>query len=1018
MRTTCRLTARLGLALFLILSGLHVAVRAQSDAEKAYEAAEDLLDDNRSHEAVAVLADAARKFPQDRKIGGWLFALLRDRHWPVSAVLPVKLPGAVKVVDFSADSSRVIAGCDDGTVRIVNPETGEFIGPGIRHDAGVIAVAILPGNELALSVSKTGVARYWQIRDGKTEREWSDPKKTFATFALSKDLQRVAVGYVSGEVVIFNHASGASEGEAIKPGQAVTALAFSPDAQALAVATQDGACRVWNLTTGKPRDFTVRHEGRLMSVDFDRKGTLLLTASESGIAKVTDATTGAPVVPEMNCGAAIYEARFGSSGFRIMTVLADHTVRLWDTLTGKEVDGVIRTDKGIPQADWGPAGLRIVTASDGVEAHLWRATDGEQLDEGMLHESPVSVAAFGPNSRFIATGCTDGTLRLWRQDVGAANRGLPTVRRHRAAARTAFFSGDGKGIVTASNDGTAVRWDPKTAKPLGHYLDLNAPVACAVYSRNRAYVATVSDDGKVCLFSGEKGDRVGEPRDLGAPGTWVDFHPDEKRFLTTSGSKAMLWSVDKLAGPQASVEHPEHGKLNMARFSPDGSLFVTAGEDGTARIWKTQSQESVATLTKHQAPVVCARFSFDGKRLVTGATDGSIFAWDTTTWQSTGAPMILPGELTSALIGPNDQFVVATSSESGGVIFIEIATGREFADDIDMPSQVLCVDLHASGDLLAIACADGSVKTYDSPFVSEDTPAWFPDFAEKVVGLRMAAPGRFEPVYASYDEIKRFPPAGVNGNDDFPSLARWMVTAGSDRTGMPRNFATISANVQELVLQRSVEALYDAMEAAPADPLILAALSLFVPFQRQGEYLAEYALERSQGNPVAQSYCAATFAKYGRMDEAEQVMKAALTAAPDNFRVLRRAAKLDARQGRKAEALVKFEQAVKLEPDDFETHRSFGWVLYNLGETARCLEEFAKASDLRGGTEEDVEIGICLASDAAGKEADALSRYRALAKHDPHVSETTFGTTLDGWTEKEVATLKKIRQLSAAESKP
>src|SRR2546423_981036 len=94
----------------------------------------------------------------------------------------------------------------------------------------------------------------------------------------------------------------------------------------------------------------------------------------------------------------------------------------------------------------------------------------------------------------------------------------------------------------------------------------------------------------------------GEPRDLGAPGRWVDFHKDSKRFITTAGTKAVIWSVDDAKPLGAPIEHPYEGdrELRMARFSPDGKLIVTAGADGTARIWDIDSRKQLAVLKKHE----------------------------------------------------------------------------------------------------------------------------------------------------------------------------------------------------------------------------------------------------------------------------------------------------------------------------------------------------------------------------------------------------------------------------------
>jgi len=996
----------------LAFSGL---AQAQDDAKTALNRALDLLEDNDAREAVAVLADAARRYPQDRKIGGLFYTLLRDKRWPLPATLPVKLPSAITVLRFSPDAKLVITGAEDGTVRILDSDSGKLLDATVKHPGAVVCVAILPGNERAFSLGKAGDAHVWKIADGSTIRKWSNGDSAFSACAISRDYRRLALGYANGEVRVYDRELGKQLGEAVKHSNAITSLAFSPDGETLGTGSADGTARLFDVATGKARGFVVKHKTRLVSVDVGR-GDLFLTASEDGIAKVLNAKDG-KLIAEINCGAKIRNAHLGGSGTFLSTILSDNTVRIWECQTGKQMEGVIRTDDGIVDADWGPAGISMVTASDGPVAYTWRVRTGQRVTEGMLHQSPVRVAAYGPNSRRIATGCADGTLRIWRVDVGAANEGLPAIRTHNAAVRTAFFSADGKGLVSCSDDLTTIRWEAWSTRPLGGgATPYDGGPACAAYSPERSFVVTVTEDGRAFLTDGKSGAAIGGPRDLGAPGRWVDFNKDGKRFLTTAGTKAAVWSVDNAAPVGPPIEHPQEGDpaLRMARFSPDGNLIVTASNDGTARVWETNSRRQVAVLKKHEGPVTSARFSFDGKLLVTTGADSAVIVWDTAKWQPVGAPIVLPGEIYSAVIGPNDQFVAATSQLSEGVRFFDISTGRLFGDGFDTPADATTVDLHPSGDALTVACADGTVRTYDSPWVDEDIPKWAPDFAERIIGMRADGPDKFAPVYSNYDELKQYPPAGTAPDADFEKLAKWMVTYGIERTLSPRLLATIESNVTQRVAERSLDLLYELFEAQPANPLIFAAMSLFVPTQRQGEYLAEYALARADKYPLARAYVASTFAKYGRMEEAERIMRDALAAAPNDARLLRRAAKLDTNQKRKEAAIEKLERAVAADPNDEVTYRDYGWQMYDLDEPAKAMAQFRKADQVYGGRDTDINAGIALAAAALGDEAIAITRYKRMIKIDDEWKEADYLKSLTGWTDKELIALERIRELATA----
>ena len=101
-----------------------------------------------------------------------------------------------------------------------------------------------------------------------------------------------------------------------------------------------------------------------------------------------------------------------------------------------------------------------------------------------------------------------------------------------------------------------MRWDLENLKTIGRRLTYEGNPTCAVYSPDRSFLVTVTEDGKAFLIDGYSGDAKGAPRDLGAPGRWVDFHKDGKHFLTTAGTKAVVWSVDDAAPSGAPKPSP------------------------------------------------------------------------------------------------------------------------------------------------------------------------------------------------------------------------------------------------------------------------------------------------------------------------------------------------------------------------------------------------------------------------------------------------------------------------------
>jgi WD40 repeat protein len=75
------------------------------------------------------------------------------------------------------------------------------------------------------------------------------------------------------------------------------------------------------------------------------------------------------------------------------------------------------------------------------------------------------------------------------------------------------------------------------------------------------------------------------------------------------------------------------GRINSIAYSDDGEHLVTAGQDGAAKVWDSDSGEEMLSLS-HPAAVQVATFG-PGRTLVgTTSGDGMARIWDATTGQT------------------------------------------------------------------------------------------------------------------------------------------------------------------------------------------------------------------------------------------------------------------------------------------------------------------------------------------------------------------------------------------------
>jgi WD40 repeat protein len=110
-----------------------------------------------------------------------------------------------------------------------------------------------------------------------------------------------------------------------------------------------------------------------------------------------------------------------------------------------------------------------------------------------------------------------------------------------------------------------------------------------------------------------------------------------------------------LRGHEGAVNH----------FAVSRNHLVSAGEDGTLRVWNLESPgEEPRSLAGHEGPVLHCALSRDGRRLVSASEDGTLRVWNLASARTTS--QVLQGHKGPVLhcaISKDDRWVVSASSD-------------------------------------------------------------------------------------------------------------------------------------------------------------------------------------------------------------------------------------------------------------------------------------------------------------------------------------------------------------------
>ncbi len=190
------------------------------------------------------------------------------------------------------------------------------------------------------------------------------------------------------------------------------------------------------------------------------------------------------------------------------------------------------------------------------------------------------------------------------------------LRGHGGPVRALAISADGRLAVSGSFDQSAIVWDLERGEAL-QVLRFHDGAVNAVAALPDGRFASAGEDGRIALW------RFGRPE----PEAVIEAHGGPIAGLSLSLDGAWLASASwdgtarltPLAGGDARVLAGHTGPVNAVAFLPDGRP-VTAGYDGTVRIW---SQTGDAAVRQLPAPLNAVAAFADGDLVVAGA-DGVV----------------------------------------------------------------------------------------------------------------------------------------------------------------------------------------------------------------------------------------------------------------------------------------------------------------------------------------------------------------------------------------------------------
>jgi WD40 repeat protein len=636
-------------------------------------------------------------------------------------------------VSFSPDGRWILTASADHTAQVWDAVTGSprFTEP-LRQAHPILRAAYSPDGLRIVTAGEDGTGQVWNAETGGKVATLLGHRGPIRDARFSPDSRRIVTAGADRTARLWDAADGTPMGVPLEHGGAVVHASFHPDRQQVLTASSDGLGRIWQLGSGAAAVAArLQHDGPLTDACFDRAGKQVATASADQTARLWNAQTGQPLTEPLQHLGVVLCVAFGPDGSRLATASADLSAEVWDTTTGRRRVPALRHYSAVIRVAFSPDGTRVLTGSDDNTARVWDARIGRPMSPPLTHSGSVRQVCFSRDGRRVATAAV--TARVY--DLVPQPSPVPALQ-HDGIVRQATFSPDGGHVLTASEDRTARLWDAKTGQELAVLRGHTGAVGCAVFSPNGQRIVTASADGTARIWSATVDRRSGPESSPSAPAALLTlrghqgpvhraaFSPDGKLVVTAGADgTARVW--DSASGKLVSdlVSHGE-GSSDVvdAVFSPDGRRVATASTDRTARLWDPVTGGQVGKTMNHEGAVLRVGFRFDGLQLVTASADGTARLWDAASGEPLPQPALRQaGPILDACFSPDGTRILTSSDDN---------TARIWSDDngdLVIPAmrhfgRVVTARFGAEGNRVATASADNTARVWDASTGAPLTP--------------------------------------------------------------------------------------------------------------------------------------------------------------------------------------------------------------------------------------------------------------------------------------------------------